>query len=62
MAQRIKELAKRRGLSLNFVADFSGISRGYLSRILSGERNPTLKVIEQIATALKVRVRDLFPE
>lgn len=35
-------------------------SKGYMSRIESGERLPSVEVLDQIARALGVEVRDLF--
>ncbi len=36
------------------------ISKGYLSDIENGKKLPSLKVLEKIAKALKVDIRDLF--
>lgn len=53
---------KKKKLSLNHLADFSGIGRGRLSEILSGKSSPTLRTLAKIANALEVKMRDLFPE
>jgi transcriptional regulator with XRE-family HTH domain len=62
VAERIKELADARGLTINRLADFAGMSRGYLSKLLRGEQSPTVRSLERIAAALEVEVRDLFPK
>ncbi len=61
VAARIRDLAERRKLSLNKLADFSNISRSHLARILNGESSPSLVVIARIASALEVDARDLLP-
>lgn len=38
----------------------TGISHGYLSRILTGEREPSIYMIQGIAAALGVGVDDLL--
>jgi len=57
---QIRHLAKKKGYSINLLADFAGISRGYLSTILRGKKSPTLRTIEKIAMALDVEFADLF--
>lgn len=54
----IKEIAKRKGVSLEELAEKLGINRVTLSRNING--NPTVKTLETIAEALEVEVRDLF--
>jgi transcriptional regulator with XRE-family HTH domain len=51
----------RRQLSINRLADFSGLGRGRVSEILAGKSSPTLRTIGKLADALDVPVRDLFP-
>lgn len=38
----------------------NGISKGYLSDLENGKRLPSLKVLEKIAKALGVTLRELF--
>jgi DNA-binding phage protein len=61
MARRIQQAAKRKGWSVNQVADFSGLGRGSLSEIMRARRSPTLRTLRKIADALDVDVRDLVP-
>lgn len=56
---RVRQLAKAKGLSVNRLADFAGVSRGYLSRLLRAEQSPTLDTLEKLAEALGVEARDL---
>jgi transcriptional regulator with XRE-family HTH domain len=60
--RRVRELMKRRELSVNRLADFSGLGRGRVSEILAGKTSPTLRTIGKLADALEVPVRDLLPE
>jgi transcriptional regulator with XRE-family HTH domain len=61
MARKIQQAAKRKGWSVNQVADFSGLGRGSLSEIMRGQRSPTLRTLRKIADALDVDLRDLVP-
>ena len=54
-AGRIKALRAKRGLTQAQLAQLSGISHGYLSRIEIGMQSPTLEVIEKLAAALTVK-------
>jgi hypothetical protein len=60
--RRVRELMKRRELSANRLADFSGLGRGRVSEILAGKTSPTLRTMGKLADALEVPVRDLMPE
>lgn len=59
--RRLKELMRRRGLSVNRLADFSGIGRGRLSEIAAGKNSPTLRTMGRLADALDVPTRELLP-
>lgn len=52
--QRVTDLAKRRRLSVNRLADAAGVSRGYLSDVLRRRHSPTIAVVAAIAMALEV--------
>jgi transcriptional regulator with XRE-family HTH domain len=62
VAKRIRALMKARKLSINRLADFSGVGRGRLSEILSGQSSPTLRTLGRLADALEVRAKDLLPD
>jgi DNA-binding Xre family transcriptional regulator len=61
VASCIRELARRRAVSLNKLADFADISRSHLARILNGESSPSLSTLRRIAAALDTSTRDLLP-
>ena len=50
------------GLNLDALADRSGVSRAMLSDIERGAKNPTVKVVSQIAAGLGCTVSDLLGE
>lgn len=58
MALRIKEVIKEKGTSVQALADKMGINRVGLSNHING--NPSVEVLERIATALGVEVSELF--
>lgn len=60
VARRILDLARGKKYSINRLADFAGVDRGALSRILRQQNSPTLRTLEKLAEALEVKVRDLF--
>ena len=54
VAERIRTLRVERDLTQEVLAKTAGISREYLTRLESTRHNPTLRVLERIANALKV--------
>ncbi|KGO85359.1 transcriptional regulator [Flavobacterium rivuli WB 3.3-2 = DSM 21788] len=59
---KIKELRKQKGISQEKLANLAEIDRTYLPTIEKGERNVSIIVIEKLANALGVTIRDLFDE
>ena len=57
---RIKELIRQKKTTAEKVAYEAEISKSYLSAILRGIKSPTLRIIQKIARALDVEVKDLF--
>jgi transcriptional regulator with XRE-family HTH domain len=57
---RIGQLRKRKGVSLRELARRAGVGLATLSRIESGEANPRLSTLLQLAEVLGVFVGDLF--
>lgn len=60
LGTRIATLRKKTGVTAEKFAYENGISKGYLSDIESGKRLPTLLMVEKIAKALSVEIKDLF--
>lgn len=59
---KIKELRKAKGLSQEKLANLAEIDRTYLPAIEKGERNVSIEVVEKLAKALDVKIKDLFDE
>ena len=57
---RFHDWRERAGLSLQEVADLTGVSTAMLSRIEHGKRTPSPMMRVQIARRLGVRVGELF--
>lgn len=62
IAGNIRSLAEQRGMSLDALADFAGVSRRQLYSFLSGEKDATIGWLEKIASALDVDLGDLFKD
>lgn len=60
LGMRIRYLRKKKGMSQEDLALESGVNKNYLSDVERGSRNPTIVVIEKIATALEVSLSTLF--
>ena len=58
-ADKLQKLRAARGLTQQQLADKSDISRGYLARLLAGQQSPSVNVAEQLARALKCKLKDL---
>ena len=59
---KIKELRKAKGLSQERLANLAEIDRTYLPTIEKGERNVSIEVVEKLAKALDIKIKDLFDE
>ena len=60
LGMRIRYLRKQKGLSQEDLALDSGVNKNYLSDLERGERNPTIVVLEKIATSLGVTLSTLL--
>jgi len=56
---RVRELRRRRGLTLEELAELSGVSRAMISKLERGEKNPTLVVAAKLAEGLGVTLSQL---
>lgn len=62
MANRIREIRKAKGLTLEELEEKSGVSYTYLSRIEGGKRGLKLENVIKIARALEVDASDITDE
>ena len=60
IAERVRNLRSARGLTLEALADRSGVSRSMISLIERGEISPTAVLLERLATGLNVPLAALF--
>lgn len=58
---RVRELRLERGLTQEDLAAHCGLFRTYMSRVETGAANPTLAMIDALATSLAVPIAELFP-
>lgn len=56
----LKQVRLEKGMTLETLAQLSGISKGHLSKIERQERDPKISTLVLIADALKVNVNDLY--
>lgn len=59
---RLMQLRKERKISQETLAELSGLNRPYISGIEQGKRNVSLEVIESLAKALDIQIKDFFEE
>ncbi|MBI1814051.1 MAG: helix-turn-helix transcriptional regulator [Deltaproteobacteria bacterium] len=62
LGERIRMLRKTRGWSQEKLAEKANHHWTYIAGLERGERNPTLRVLADIAKALDVPIRELLPE
>lgn len=60
LGNKIQKLRNKQDLTQEELADKVGISRAYMGYIEQGRATPSLEVVEKVARALKVNLRDLF--
>lgn len=56
---RVRELRRAKGLTLNELAESSGVSRAMISKVERSEKNPTLVVAAKISEGLGVTLSQL---
>jgi transcriptional regulator with XRE-family HTH domain len=62
IGQVIYKVRKKKGLSVEKVAELANIDTTYLFQIEKGARNISVKTLWQIAAALNIKPVSLFPE
>lgn len=60
IAARIRQLRTRRGLSIEALAEASGVSRSMISLIERAETSPTAVLLEKLAASLDTTLAGLF--
>jgi len=60
--EKVKLLRKGKELSQEELALKSGLNRPYISGIEQGKRNISLEVIEKLAEALDIEIKEFFED
>lgn len=60
LATNMKRLRKERGWSQEALADEAGLDRTYISGIERRVKNPTVTVVDKVASALRCGMGDLL--
>jgi len=60
LAVNVKRLRKERGWSQEALADEAGLDRTYISGIERVVKNPTITVVERVASALECQLGELL--
>jgi transcriptional regulator with XRE-family HTH domain len=60
LGERVRELRRGRGLTLEELAERSGVSRAMISKVERGEKNPTLVVVAKVAEGLETTLSELL--
>lgn len=62
IGKNLQDIRKARGLSLDAVAELSGVSKGMLGQIERGESNPTISVLWKIVNGLRISFATLMED
>ena len=62
LGKRVRSIRRRNGSTLDQLAEATGLNKGYLSRIESGEKTPSIATLLKLAEALEVSTGQLFGE
>ncbi len=60
LGKRVREYRLAAELSQEELGFMTGLDRTYISGIERGVRNPSVKNVEKIAKALKIKMKELF--
>lgn len=60
LGKKILKIREKKKISQEKLSFSAGLDRTYICQIEKGSANPTLKTIEKIATALKIKLSILF--
>ena len=60
LGHRLRELRKKKGLTLERLAEIAGVDVKYLGNIERGRENPTIATLEKLAKALSVKLHQVL--
>lgn len=62
LAERVRELRKSRGWTLEQAASQAGLARSTLSKIENGQMSPTYEALKKLAVGLEISIPQLFTQ
>lgn len=62
IGNRVRSIRRRLDVTLEQLAEQTGLNKGYLSRIESGEKSPSIATLLKLSAVLKVPTSQLFGE
>lgn len=62
IGKRVRSIRRRSGVTLEQLAERTSLNKGYLSRIESGEKSPSISTLLKLSAELGVPVSQLFGE
>jgi len=62
LGKRIKEFRMSKGITLQELADKTGLTKGYLSKIENSEKAPPVSTLINLAKALDINISNIFGE
>ena len=60
IGRNLRRIRKEKGMSIERLALISAVNKNYISDLERGNRNPTIGVLDRLAFALKIDIKDLF--
>ncbi len=60
LGRRIRQERVRRKISQEYLSLLCQVDRTYIARIEEGKANPTIKILNKISQALKIKLWQLF--
>lgn len=62
LATNIRERRQAAGLSQEALAELTGLSQTWISRLETGDGNPTIETLTRVAKAFEINLSDLLCE
>ena len=60
LGNNLKKIRLEKGFTQGDICRATGMDRGYISRVESGQKNPTISNLEKIANALGAKPNELL--
>lgn len=62
VGERIKSIREKKNITVNKLANLSGVSQSYLREIELGKKQPTVEYLEYICFGLNISLQEFFAE